>query len=193
MPRTKKQFEEIRNEKINLIKQVAMELFATEGYMQTSIAKIAKTANISKGLMYNYFKSKEELLKAIVCEGVNDVFESFDRNKDGHLTTEEFEYYVRQNFIQMKKKQHFYKLLFTILLQPNVHSIISQVQNDISARVLAISNEYFQNRFEDPQTEFILFSSIMKGLSMQYVFASDYLQDDLLEKAIERILKYYKK
>jgi len=193
MPRTKEQFEEIRKDKINLIKQVAMELFASEGFVQTPISKIAKAANISKGLMYNYFESKEELLKAIVRDGVNEPFESFDRDGDGHLSTEEFEYYVRQSFIQTKKNKEFYKLLYTIMLQPNIHDIIIEISNDISTKVLKVANEYFSTRFDDPQTELILFSSVMKGLNMQYVFAPEYMTDEMVEKAINRIIENYKK
>lgn len=193
MPRTKEQYEEIRKEKINLIKQVSMELFAAEGYMQTSISKIAKAANISKGLMYNYFESKEELLKAIVTEGISDAFESFDRDGDGHLSSEEFEYYVRQNFVKIKERREYYKLLYTILLQPNISSIIDHIRNDISTKVLLIANEYFQAHFDDPHTEFILFSAAMKGLSMQYVFAPEYMTDAIIEKAINRIIDNYKK
>ncbi len=193
MPRTKEQFKELRQEKINKIKQVAMELFASEGYIQTSISKIAKAANISKGLLYNYFESKDDLLKCIVSEGVQDVFESFDIDGDGHLSTDEFEYFVRQSLKNTIERKEFYKLLYTIMLQPNVHDIIANVQNDISIRVLTVANEYFQTRFDDPQTEFLLFSSMMKGLSMQYVFADGYITDEMMEKSITRILDYYRK
>ncbi|MDR1653742.1 MAG: TetR/AcrR family transcriptional regulator, partial [Prevotellaceae bacterium] len=65
MPRTKEQYEKIRNEKRQLIKQTALSLFADKGYDATSISEIAKKAGISKGLMYNYFTSKEELLQII--------------------------------------------------------------------------------------------------------------------------------
>jgi len=50
------------------IKQAALELFAHHGYHSTSISQIAKEANVSKGLVYNYFDSKEELLRHIVLE-----------------------------------------------------------------------------------------------------------------------------
>ena len=65
-PRTPKQFEEIREEKKTLIMDVALEHFANEGYHNTTINHIAKHAGISKGLMYNYFESKEELLAEII-------------------------------------------------------------------------------------------------------------------------------
>ena len=64
-PRTEEQFEEIRESKKNLIQEVALELFATRGYHSTSISMIAKEADISKGLLYNYFESKEELLNSM--------------------------------------------------------------------------------------------------------------------------------
>jgi len=35
-----------------------LQLFANNGYESTSISKIALTAGISKGLMYNYFRAK---------------------------------------------------------------------------------------------------------------------------------------
>ncbi|HRW21852.1 MAG TPA: helix-turn-helix domain-containing protein, partial [Bacteroidales bacterium] len=61
-PRTPEQFEEIRLSKHKLILDTAMKLFASSGYHNTSISKIAKEAGISKGLIYNYFDSKEDLL-----------------------------------------------------------------------------------------------------------------------------------
>ena len=60
MPRTPEQFEKIREEKRNHIMEVALECFANEGYHSTSISKIAKSAGISKGLIYNYFELNED-------------------------------------------------------------------------------------------------------------------------------------
>ena len=49
----KERFEEMRQRSEEKILAVALELFATKGYKNTSISDIAKKANISKGLMYN--------------------------------------------------------------------------------------------------------------------------------------------
>ena len=46
-PKTKEQVEEIRAKRMAQIKEVALELFAHDGYYNTSISKIAKAANIS--------------------------------------------------------------------------------------------------------------------------------------------------
>ncbi len=63
-PRTKDQFELIREESKQRILDSSLQLFAKNGYTATSISSIAKEAGISKGLIYNYFKGKEEIAKA---------------------------------------------------------------------------------------------------------------------------------
>ena len=82
-PRTEKQFKEIRKDKKKIILDTSLELFAEKGIHSTSISMIAKKAGISKGLLYNYFDSKEELLKEIVFSGMNEIFNLFDPDKDG--------------------------------------------------------------------------------------------------------------
>ncbi len=62
----KDRFEEIRYERKKQIMNSALHLFATKGFHQTSISSIAKHAQISKGLMYNYFESKDALLCEII-------------------------------------------------------------------------------------------------------------------------------
>src|SRR5660397_145107 len=84
-PRSAKQFKEIRKEKKDLIMEVALELFAENGFHATSISQIAKKAGISKGLPYNYFESKKELLDELITHGFNSIFENFDLNQDGVL------------------------------------------------------------------------------------------------------------
>ena len=192
-PRTPKQFEEIREEKKKLIMQEALELFANEGYHSASISKIAKQAGISKGLMYNYFASKEDLLKAIVVEAMTEIYKSFDRNHDGELTGEEFEYFLRETFKAQKKKQKFYKLYYSLLVQPQIQELINIEVHNLVQQVLTITYNYFQKYFDDPETEMILYSSIIKGLSMQYIYSRDYLTDEKLEKTLNRIIELYKR
>ena len=58
-PKTVVQNKIIREEKKDLILTTALKIFAEEGYHASSVNKIADKANISKGLIYNYFDSKE--------------------------------------------------------------------------------------------------------------------------------------
>jgi AcrR family transcriptional regulator len=56
---------EAMNERKQLIIETAMKLFAHKGYHSTSIQEIAEKSGISKGSVYTYFSSKEELMLSI--------------------------------------------------------------------------------------------------------------------------------
>ncbi|MFI2102596.1 TetR/AcrR family transcriptional regulator [Isoptericola sp. NPDC019693] len=43
----------------------ALDLFATQGYATTSVQQIVEAAGVTKGAMYHYFQSKDDLLFAI--------------------------------------------------------------------------------------------------------------------------------
>ena len=46
--------------------EAALEEFASKGYAETRLDDVAVRAGISKGLVYVYFKTKEELFKAVI-------------------------------------------------------------------------------------------------------------------------------
>lgn len=48
----------------------ALELFVEKGFAATRLDEIAARAGVSKGTLYLYFESKEELFKAVIREGL---------------------------------------------------------------------------------------------------------------------------
>ena len=48
----------------------ALELFVERGFAATRLEDVAKRAGVSKGTLYLYFDSKEDLFKAVVREGI---------------------------------------------------------------------------------------------------------------------------
>lgn len=50
---------------VDAITQAAVELFAANGYANTSVQQVVETAGVTKGAMYHYFQSKDDLLFAI--------------------------------------------------------------------------------------------------------------------------------
>ena len=48
------------------ITAAAFETFAEKGYANAKVADVARRAGVSKGLLYLYFKTKEELFKAVI-------------------------------------------------------------------------------------------------------------------------------
>ena len=58
------------------ILQIAGDMFLEEGFAGTSMSGIATRLGGSKGTLYNYFESKEELLEAFVRESCMKFWES---------------------------------------------------------------------------------------------------------------------
>jgi TetR/AcrR family transcriptional regulator len=63
----------------------ALDLFVEKGFAATRVEEVAARAGVSKGTLFLYFQSKEELFKAVVRENIsgrfkewNDEFESFE-------------------------------------------------------------------------------------------------------------------
>ena len=76
-PRSKEQIEQIRINSIQNILGAAFKLMAQNGYESTSISQIAKEAGVSKGLAYNYFKSKKDLAEAVLMN-LGDIMAQFE-------------------------------------------------------------------------------------------------------------------
>ncbi len=68
MATTVKTDEKRWDEKREQIKEAALPIFAAKGFKATTNRDIAKAANIAPGLIYWYFKSKEDLFLAILDE-----------------------------------------------------------------------------------------------------------------------------
>ncbi len=116
-PRSKEQFEKIRESASTKILDAALELFATNGFHATSISQIAEKAGISKGLMYNYFKNKDDLLKTIVEEGfrtIDSLMGEIQSEKDPRKALEKV---IRLSIKQIKNNLTYWKLYMSIILQ----------------------------------------------------------------------------
>lgn len=70
MPRSEEANQKIRDERRQQIIRVAVQVFARQGLFATKIADIAAEGDMSQGLIYRYFTSKEEIFSAIVERGM---------------------------------------------------------------------------------------------------------------------------
>jgi AcrR family transcriptional regulator len=208
-PRTPQQFREIREEKMALIMDVALEHFSNVGFHATTISHIARHAGISKGLMYNYFKSKEELLASILNRSLTDIYSDFDSDRDGHLSGDELEEFIRKVFDILRKQRSFWKLLYRIILQPGVYedlfdnkqssvNISGTPLKEFSQNMMAMMVDFFNMKKKisgddyDPETEMFMFLNTVKGFALTYVLAEEYYPQDYFDKMIDALIKKYK-
>jgi len=170
MPRTEKQFEEIREIRKEQIKDVALAIICEEGVQRTSISKIAERAGISKGLLYNYYESKEELIKEIMFDGIDRITEVFDPNHDGVLTRDEAIYFINGLFDMLRSNLRYWRLYFTVMLQPSVMEIIrDKLLEKLDPYTKTIMSYYISNGSDNPIADTRLVLAALDGLCFNYV------------------------
>jgi len=185
MPRSSEQFDDIRKQKKKLIMDTALELFAENGFHATSISQIAKKAGISKGLTYNYFKSKDEILDQIVKTGFNSIYSHFDLNHDGVLTTEEFKYFIRKSLDVISDNKRFWKLYTMLLMQSDLAESVIKKYSNSSAFINQTIKKFIESKgSKDPEGDLMIISSLLKGASMFIISAPDYFPAKELEEKI---------
>ncbi len=148
----------------------ALEEFAEHGYHATSIHTISKSAGVSKGLLYNYFKGKEDLLKTLVVEGLSGFIEVFDPNKDGFLTEEEFDFFINKVFDLLKENIAFWRVYFSVLMKTGVVELIKEpIMEYMDPFINTMIDYYKRHGKENPLAHAKFFGSMIDGVSMNYV------------------------
>ena len=171
-PRTKEQFEQIKNDKKELIKETALKVFAEEGYHAASISTIAKKAQISKGLIYNYFKSKEDLLNAIFNDGYISKMHILNELKEKPIGKEEMISLLNDTFRLIDENRDYWKLYYMLMLQPKVMAIFEdQVKNE-GQEFFNHMTKYFEAiGEEDPAATNMAFLAALDGVGLTYLIS----------------------
>lgn len=168
MPRTKEQFEEIRQTSRKKILDAALVVFAKDGYHSSTIGAIAKNAGISQGLMYNYFKSKEELLNELIIGMMETLMcEFMPINPDKKVNRKDIVNFINVGIDLVLKDPKFWKLYFSVFLQPDVFAIVMDKMLKMSEPYMKAIVKYFRDKGEkDPVTMMRYFSAIMDGIQL---------------------------
>ena len=191
MPRTKEQNMAIREERKQSIMDSALRLFAENGFENTSIDCIASHAGISKGLLYSYFKCKDDLLYQILVAGMQTFSDSFHPE----MTLEDFVTGIEKAFEHIKENIHFYKLYTIISVQPKVTKNLRALVNEYNSLYYNMVN-LFKKHFGEQQAaqELLLLSVITKGFTIISVFGDQQnviFVDSLKKTVMDLIRKRY--
>lgn len=99
---TRKEQKERRRQQIIY---AALDLFVSKGYAATKVTDIAKKANMSTGLMFHYFESKEKLYQELIKMGLDGTAYPGEQKYEHAIdffvkfTEELFEYMRQQPFV----------------------------------------------------------------------------------------------
>lgn len=178
-PRSSKQFKELRDASRQKILESSLELFGTKGYKSTTISDIVKKAGISKGLIYHYFDSKEDILKQLV-----DFFTEGGQEKVSELMTgnakDRLIKIIDWFFREMRENEHQWALFINLTVQVHDFDFIHEMATQKANGYVVMFTELFKELgYEDPTAEARILGALFDGIGMQYYVFND--QDYLTE------------
>lgn len=189
-PRTPQQYELIREDRKESILNAALHLFAQEGYHGTSISKIAEEANVSKGLLYNYFEGKEEVLKFLLSSLFEKIVKSMQLDISAKLTEEIFIKHINNTFILIENDRPLWRLYFSMITQKEVTEIAkSELLPKVTPFITEMLNFFESKGHKNPMVIFRYFSSTMDGAKMQWLYdPENYPLEDIKQLIIKQFI-----
>ena len=188
-PRSKAQNEEIRESSRKKILDAALKLFAERGFDGTSISTVAKEAGVAKGLIYNYFESKEELIHQIVMEGANEVDGIIAELMAQPTASEKLRFVISLTRNFLVDQFEYNKLLNMLALKLDA---FPEMQEFVHAKYTGflplLTSMLAEIGWENPEDEARLLAALMDGVSVQYMVLKD---KDQLDKMIEYMIQKY--
>jgi AcrR family transcriptional regulator len=172
MPRTPAENDQIRHETTERILSTSLSLFCEKGYYATSIEDIAKQAQISKGLLYHYFKSKAEVLAALVDRRIEDVLIVMNAAKQKKTPAAQIRHIVEGALADVQRQPEVFRFYLNLFSQPKFDPIVatySQKLMDEQARQFEVQTQMFEKLgVENPRERSLYFSSTLQGIMLMY-------------------------
>lgn len=192
MPRTPEENDRIRQASKEKIRAAAMELFIKQGYYATSISDIAKQAGISKGLLYNYYKGKEELLSEMVEARIKEVVEVMEEAFTLNTPSEQLEHIINGAIDNIHQKPELHRFYLHLQTQPESDEELIKYSHLIieeNARQFEFQCKIFESMGEtEPRKRSLYFSSVLQGIMLMI---STYQQGFPIEEIKNQIISEF--
>ena len=158
----------------------ALELFIKKGYASTKTSEISKALNISEGLLFHYFKTKEILLETLV-----DIALRESDNWADQENLEPIDYFeqVAESVLQCLKEDEIGSKFFILIAQmKQSEGIPKQICEKIKSReqeadkiaeIVKRGQQSGAIRQGDPYALTYLFSNTLQSIAVQYALHSN--------------------
>ena len=185
------------------ITAAAFAAFAEKGYSATKVEEVARRAGVSKGLLYLYFKTKEELFKAVIRSVVAPRVDELTRTLDSSdLGAEAF---IRGPLLAFMQRLPGSRASIVIRLMiseaPKHPDLVDYYWDNVASRGLAALRQLLERGVasgefrESAVTELpqLFVAPVMMSIVWGTVFAERSLDTDkLIETHVDMILSYIK-
>lgn len=189
MPRTKEQFEEIRSNTKHKILESALILFADKGFKGTSISDIAKSAGISKGLAYNYFKDKKEIMISVftlLAEEIGSIYENVEKESE---PKKQLKALINSTFNAIVEDEKFWRIYMNFALSPEVKEEANEFMSSFMNQLFVDIEQLFRDlNYPNPTMESKFFAASLDGVCFHYIYNKQQYPMDKMRKFL--IKKY---
>jgi AcrR family transcriptional regulator len=187
MARTPKVIEDRRDQIID----AAMQVFAQKGFTRATNKDIAREAGITPGLIYYYFDSREDLLKAIIETRSPAQLMSTLPAQVFELPPETFIHMLILRALSIIETDQFIQLIRMIIPEIVHNTELEQIILPMTRRLLEFLGKYFEVQMEKGAlrcVDGVLTAQIMVGSVFIFVLRRHILHDpNALEYSQEQI------
>ena len=127
---------------ISKIVETAIDIFSQNGYRNTTMNDIAKQLGISKGALYSYFKSKDDILKEIFQSNHQILREIICTSLEGQDYVEAMENAYK---LMTEKYDEFVHASFEVFALASHDKNIRKVMKEDHEKDIAVMSEFVQN------------------------------------------------
>ncbi|MDX8366060.1 TetR/AcrR family transcriptional regulator [Cytobacillus sp. IB215665] len=172
MPRTRETNEKIRRLTSEKILQTAMELFISKGFHSTSIDEIAKQADISKGLLYHYYKGKENLIDAMVEIRIEELIKVMETAVSQETPVEQLLFIIEGSLENVHKQPLIFRFYINLLTQAKQDKVLSKYTMNLQKeyeKQFEVQTEIFEKLgVSNAKMKSLHFSSTLQGIMLMY-------------------------
>ena len=112
-----------KSDKADRILKSALVVFAAKGYQSATIQEIAKSAEVSDGTIYEYFKNKEDLLFSTLGQQFQKNLDSLDEVFEVQTPLRKLKRFMRYHFTIYLTQPVFVKIfLFDAIYNPHFYA-----------------------------------------------------------------------
>ncbi len=177
-----------KDEKRGVIALSAFNLFCEKGLRGTTIKDIAEAAGISKGLVYQYFSSKNDIIKYVTefmwREAEERIQQSMTFKSDEtsalSVIIDEISAFWDNDFISLKKMTIVYTEIYLLNLRDELLEVKEVFEKIIEVRRILIRDTIDSGKTAgifreecDPDAMAVMLCASLDGIGMHYVYNPD--------------------
>jgi AcrR family transcriptional regulator len=187
----------VKEEVRDYIVGVARRIFTRNGFKKTTMEEIAAACRKGKSSIYYYFKSKEEIFRAVVEKEADELKERLDRTlQKDDLVMDRLKAYILFRLYRVRSLENFYAALNEEDLSHM--DFILQIRRNFDMEERRLVRDILEDGMRDGTFQLssseigaIAISTMMKGLELPLLLSEEHKTDreELLEDLM-RVLFY---